>query len=90
MVPVAVARAAGKMGAGSSLDNSLRFVGGVADAEWLLLELRGELARGGFGHGTVRVWTQDGRLVATGSQSASMRYLFGEGERSTLPPSLPG
>jgi acyl-CoA thioesterase len=85
MVPVGVARSAGKLGAGSSLDNSLRFHGGVTEAEWLLLELRGELARGGFGHGTVRVWTDDGRLVATGSQSASMRYLFSEGETPNLP-----
>ena len=58
MVPVAVARAAGKMGAGSSLDNSMRFHGGVADTDWVLIELHGELANGGFGHGSLRV---DGR-----------------------------
>ena len=61
MVPVAVARAAGKMGAGSSLDNSMRFHGGVADTEWVLIELLGELAHGGFGHGSLRVWTADGQ-----------------------------
>jgi acyl-CoA thioesterase len=85
MVPLAVARAAGKMGAGSSLDNSMRFAGGVADTGWALIELQGELARGGFGHGSLRVWTEDGQLVATGSQSASMRYLFDEGEVPNLP-----
>ena len=85
MVPLAVARAAGKMGAGSSLDNSMRFQGGVADTEWVLIELLGELANGGFGHGSLRAWTQDGRLLATGSQTASMRYLFDEGQ----PPNLP-
>jgi acyl-CoA thioesterase len=78
-VPLGVARAAGKMGAGSSLDNTLRFRGGAVEADWVLLELRGDFARGGFGHGTVRVWAHDGTLLATGSQSASMRYLFDEG-----------
>jgi acyl-CoA thioesterase len=85
MVPVAVARAAGKMGAGSSLDNSMRFHGGVADTDWVLIELVGELANRGFGHGSLRVWTEDGKLLATGSQTASMRYLFDEGQ----PPNLP-
>ena len=85
MVPLAVARAAGKMGAGSSLDNSMRFHGGVADTEWVLVELLGELANGGFGHGSLRAWTEDGKLLATGSQTASMRYLFDEGQ----PPNVP-
>ena len=84
-VPLAVARAAGKMGAGSSLDNSMRFHGGAADAEWVLIELQGELANGGFGHGSLRIWTEDGQLIATGSQTASMRYLFDEGEMPNLP-----
>jgi acyl-CoA thioesterase len=84
-VPLAVARAAGKMGAGSSLDNSLRFHGGAAEAEWVLIELQGELANGGFGHGSLRIWTEDGKLIAAGSQTASMRYLFDEGEMPNLP-----
>ena len=86
LVPLSVARAAGKMGAGSSLDNSMRFRGGAADTEWALLDLQGDFAHGGFGHGTVRVWAQDGTLLATGSQSASMRYLFAEGEAAIMPP----
>jgi acyl-CoA thioesterase len=89
MVPVAVARAAGKMGAGSSLDNSMRFKGGVADTSWVLIELHGELANGGFGHGSLRVWTDQGELIATGSQTASMRFLFDEGQVPNLPPRPP-
>ncbi len=84
-VPLGVARAAGKMGAGSSLDNRMRFKGGIAATEWVLIELLGELANGGFGHGSLRAWTEHGELLATGSQSASMRYLFEEGERPNLP-----
>ena len=84
-VPLGVARAAGKMGAGASLDNTMRFKGGVADTEWVLVELLGELANGGFGHGSLRVWSEGGELLATGSQSASMKYLFDEGDVPNLP-----
>ena len=74
MVPVAVARAAGKLGAGSSLDNSMRFAV-VPEVEWVLLELTGNFAAGGYGHGLVRVWAQDGTFIAIGSQTASMMYI---------------
>lgn len=75
MVPAAIARAAGKVGGGFSLDNSLRFAD-LPPAEWLLLDLRGELATNGYGHGSLTAWTPDGTLVATGSQTASMVHLF--------------
>lgn len=75
MVPTAVARAAGKLGAGFSLDNSLRFAD-VPPTEWVLLDLHGELASHGYGHGRLTAWTPGGTLVATGSQTASMVHLF--------------
>ena len=75
MVPMAVARAAGKLGAGFSLDNALRFAD-VPPTEWVLLDLRGEVAATGYGHGSFTAWTPDGTLVATGSQSATMRAVF--------------
>ncbi len=76
-VPLAIARAAHKVGAGASLDNSMRFRGGPA-TEWVLLDLRGDFAAGGYGHGSVRVWAEDGTYLAIGSQTASMVYLFDE------------
>jgi acyl-CoA thioesterase len=79
MVPVAIARGAGKMGAGTSLDNSMRFAGG-SDSEWVLLELQGNMASGGYGHGIVRVWSQSRKLLAVGSQTASMIYMFDEND----------
>lgn len=79
MVPPAIARAAGKVGGGFSLDNSLRFAD-VPSAEWILLDLRGELATNGYGHGSFTAWTPDGVLVATGSQTASMAHLFDANE----------
>lgn len=71
MVPIAICRAAGVEGAGTSLDNSLR-VGEPVDSEWVLLELDAEQAVGGFGHGQVRLWSPDGRLLGTGTQSARL------------------
>lgn len=78
MVPVAVARAAGRQGAGFSLDNALRF-GSFPPTEWVLLELRGDLATTGYGHGSLAAWATDGTLVATGSQTANMTALFDGG-----------
>jgi acyl-CoA thioesterase len=85
MIPVAVARAAGVQGAGFSLDNALRF-GDFPPTEWVLLELRGELATNGYGHGSLAAWASDGTLVATGSQTANMTALWGGGGR---PPPAP-
>ena len=76
MVPMAVARAAGKLGAGFSLDNALRFASIPAATEWVLLDLQGEVATAGYGHGSFTAWTPDGMLVATGSQSATMKAVF--------------
>jgi acyl-CoA thioesterase len=75
MVPGAVARAAGKLGGGFSLDNALRFAE-VRQAEWVLLHLRGDVASHGYGHGSFTAWSSDGALLATGSQTASMTHVF--------------
>jgi len=69
MVPLACSRACGVEGAGTSLDNSLR-IGEPVDTEWVLLELDAHVAVGGFGHGQVHLWSPDGRMLATGTQSA--------------------
>lgn len=71
MVPIAVSKAAGVLGAGTSLDNSVR-IGQHVDAEWILIELEGQLAVGGFGHGVTHLWTQDGTLLATGTQTSKL------------------
>jgi acyl-CoA thioesterase len=75
MVPGAVARAAGKLGGGFSLDNALRFAE-VPPTEWVLLHLRGDVATHGYGHGSFTAWSSDGALLATGSQTASMTHIF--------------
>ena len=72
-VPMSVARAGGRMGAGTSLDNTIRF-GPRLTPEWVLVELDPHLATDGYGHGTVHLWAPDGTLLATGSQTASMLF----------------
>ena len=80
MVPVAICRAAGVMGAGTSLDNSIR-VGQLVDSEWVLLELQGHVAADGYGYGDCRLWSPDGTLLGSASQTAklfSFEERFGE------------
>lgn len=71
MVPISVSKGCGVAGAGTSLDNSLR-LGEPADSEWVLLELDAHVALGGYGHGQVHLWSPDGRMLATGTQSARL------------------
>jgi acyl-CoA thioesterase len=54
MVPGAIARAAGLVGGGASLDNSLRFGRIPDDVEWMLLELKAHMAVGSHAHGSVQ------------------------------------
>jgi acyl-CoA thioesterase len=75
MVPGGIARTAGKIGGGTSLDNSLRFATVPGDLEWVLLELRAHMADGSHAHGSVHVWSPDGRLLAVGGQSANMTHM---------------
>jgi acyl-CoA thioesterase len=74
-VPMAMTRGAGRMGPGFSLDNCLRFAA-IPRTEWVLLELQGQVATGGYGHGSLTAWSPDGTLIATGSQSATMTHML--------------
>jgi acyl-CoA thioesterase len=74
-VPMAVTRGAGKMAPGFSLDNCLRF-GAISPTKWVLLELYGQMASHGYGHGSLTAWSPDGTLVAIGSQSATMSHVL--------------
>ena len=71
LVPLAISEAAGISGAGSSLDNTLRLGQSVA-CDWVLIDLGAQMAVDGVGHGDLRIWSPDGTLLATGSQTARM------------------
>lgn len=72
MVPMSVAHALRVVAGGTSLDNTIR-IGSFVETEWVLLDLRPHLAAGGYGHGVANVWSEDGHLLATASQTAAMR-----------------
>jgi acyl-CoA thioesterase len=70
MVPSSVARAAGRNGGGTSLDNSVRFAR-LVDTEWMLLDMDPWFATSGYLHGAARVWAEDGTLLGVASQTSS-------------------
>jgi acyl-CoA thioesterase len=77
MVPSSVARAAGKLGGGQSLDNSVRF-NRFVESEWLLLDMDPWFGSGGYLNGAARVWTDDGVLLGVASQTSSAIIWEGE------------
>ena len=77
MVPMALAGALGAPFGGTSLDNTLRMVES-READWVLLDVHPTAATDGYGHGDAYLWTPDGTLLATGSQTAVLRQRFPE------------
>jgi acyl-CoA thioesterase len=77
-VPYGIREALGIMGGGNSLDNTIR-IAHLVPTEWVLLDIRVHAIWGGFGHGLVHLWAEDGTLLATASQSAIVRFWEGEG-----------
>jgi acyl-CoA thioesterase len=75
-VPFGIRQALGKMGGGNSLDNTLR-VYRLVPTEWVLLDIRIHGVANGIGHGVVHLWSEDGTLLATASQSAIVRIMPG-------------
>jgi acyl-CoA thioesterase II len=71
-VPFGVGQALGARAGGNSLDNTLRVVRRHS-TEWILADVRVHAVAGGFGHGLVHLWAEDGTLLGTASQSAIVR-----------------
>jgi acyl-CoA thioesterase len=71
MVPSRVVSAAGRTGAGTSLDNAMRY-GPRPQTEWILVEFDPYFAAGGYAHGGARLWSEDGTLLGVASQTATL------------------
>ncbi len=71
-VPFGISQALGRRAGGNSLDNTLR-VASRRQTEWILADIRVSAIADGFGHGLVHLWTQDGTLLGTASQSTIVR-----------------
>ena len=71
MVPSAVVQASGRAGAGTSLDNAMRF-GPEPDTDWILVDFDPYFIASGYAHGAARIWSTDGTLLAIASQTATL------------------
>lgn len=71
-VPFGISQALGRRAGGNSLDNTIRVVD-RHPSEWILADVQIHAIAGGFGHGLVHLWSEDGRLLATASQSTIVR-----------------
>jgi acyl-CoA thioesterase II len=74
-VPFGIGQALGRRTGSNSLDNTLR-VASRAPTEWILADVRVHAVADGFGHGLVHLWSEDGTLLGTASQSAMVRERF--------------
>lgn len=71
-VPMGIHIASGQRTGSNSLDNTLRVMA-VEPSDWFLLDITVVGIRNGFGHGHVNIWSEDGTLLAVGSQSCVVR-----------------
>jgi acyl-CoA thioesterase len=67
-----IGNALGKNAGGNSLDNTLR-IRRIVPTDWVLCDIRINGVHGGFGHGAMHLYAQDGELMATASQSLIVR-----------------
>jgi acyl-CoA thioesterase len=71
-VPFGISQALGARAGGNSLDNTMR-IASRAQTEWILADIRVHAVGDGFAHGLVHLWTEDGTLLGTASQSTIVR-----------------
>jgi acyl-CoA thioesterase-2 len=71
-VPSGVGHALGRNAGGNSLDNTIRFLN-IVPTEWVLCEVTIIGVAKGVAHGAMRLYAEDGRLMATASQSMILR-----------------
>ncbi len=69
-----VAQPLGRHTMARSLDNTLRVVR-LEPSEWVLCDIRIQALADGYGQGTAFLWSESGRLLATASQSMSVRLV---------------
>ncbi|HEY3950368.1 thioesterase family protein [Phenylobacterium sp.] len=79
-VPSGIGNALGQNAGGNSLDNTLR-IRRIVPTEWVLADIRILGVHGGFGHGAMYLFAQDGELMATASQSLIVRVREGLEDR---------
>ncbi len=71
-MPSVLGNALGKVMHCTSIDNTIRFANREA-TEWVLCDNNLEFVGNGFGYGTMHMWSEEGVLLATASQSMIVR-----------------
>lgn len=71
-VPSGFGAALGRMGGGNSLDNTIR-IRRIVPTDWVLCDVQIIGVHAGFGHGMMNLFSRDGELMATASQSVILR-----------------
>ncbi|MEN3975030.1 acyl-CoA thioesterase [Emcibacter sp. SYSU 3D8] len=71
-MPAGFSGALGHRVGGNSLDNTIR-IHQIRPTEWVLCDIQVHAVHAGYGHGRMHLWSDDGVLLATASQSAIMR-----------------
>ncbi len=72
-LPAGVGSALGRWGGGNSLDNTVRFRA-MVPTRWIFCDIQIAAVDRGFGHGEVRLFAEDGTLMAVASQSLILRF----------------
>ncbi len=72
-VPSGISAALGRNAGGNSLDNTIRFLR-IVPTDWVLCDITITGLSSGVAHGDIRLFAQDGRLMATAGQSMILRY----------------
>jgi acyl-CoA thioesterase-2 len=72
-MPSSIAEGLGRVMGSVSLDHSIRIAATQPDPGWVLCELQADRVADGFGHAHGRLWSRDGELLATASQSLIAR-----------------
>ncbi len=68
----AIRNATGRRAGGNSLDNTIRYCA-VVPTEWVLCDIGIEAIASGIVHGTMRIFAENGALLAVASQSMILR-----------------
>lgn len=67
-----IRNATGRHAGGNSLDNTIRY-GRIVPTEWVLCDIQIEVINAGIVHGAMRIFAEDGTLMASASQSMILR-----------------
>jgi len=85
LLPLGFCEPYGAPYAGTSIDNTIR-VGQRTETEWVLIDCRMEQVANGFGYGRAHLWSEDGLLLGTASQTMVMRIDTRRNDLHSRPP----